>query len=335
MKKVRLPIVLLLLSASIVLQAQINPLVKKYSAAYYLLNFGEETPNAATEKINLAVDGKWTSVSFPADENGIVSKVPLKKSGTWKASEGVIQMVTMGATTATEFKWDGSLFMGDNTYLQKIFVSNPAFVAKYAGSFHLLGESEEKSTDFTETIIFKVDGKCTRSTPAVDDNGVVTKTPTIAQGTWKANEGVIQMLFSEEGQERMTEFSLKNSVFVDRSGNHLKKALPPPPPGTYLLKYAGTYHMLVDGQAVTLKTDKYVFTTDGKCTWTYFAEGPTPVIKNGTWRASDGLIQMYFEMGDHGMGDELLSDFRLKDGVFRAEGVFLKKVEVKASTPKK
>lgn len=334
MKKVRNLFLLLLISSPLLLAAQGNPLLKKYSGAYHLLNFGEETPTASSEKITLAADGKWTSVSYPANNNGEVAKVPVKKSGTWKASEGLIQL--SGSEGATEFKLDGGLFLGSSTYLQKIFVSNPAFTAKYAGSFQVLAEGEEKATEFTETVTFKPDGKCVRSTPAVDDNGAVTKTPVIAQGTWKANDGVIQMTFSEEGEDRMTEFTMKNGVFTDRGGNHLKKALPPQPPAHYLAKYAGTYHMLADGQAVTPKTDKYVFAADGKCTWTYYADGAAPVSNKGTWKAGDGWIQMSFDMGDSGdKGDGLLSEFKLQDGVFRAEGVFLKKAAAKAGPAKK
>ena len=121
MKKACLHFVLLLLSASVLSHAQGNALLKKYSGAYYLLNFGEETANASTEKINFTLDGKWTSVSFPVDGNGEVSKVPVKKSGTWEASEGTIQMNSNG--TATEFKLDGGLFLGSDTFLQKIFAS--------------------------------------------------------------------------------------------------------------------------------------------------------------------------------------------------------------------
>ena len=144
------------------------------------------------------------------------------------------------------------------------------------------------------------------------------------------------MTFAEEGQEVMTEFSLKEGVFADRGGNHLMKAAPSPPAVNYLAKYAGSYHMLADGQTATVTSDKYVFTADGKCTWTYFPDGTASAVKKGTWKASDGLIQMDFNTGNSGMkGDELLTDFKLQDGVFWAEGVFLKKAEVKSGTPKK
>ena len=62
-------------------------------------------------------------------------------------------------------------------------------MTKYAGSFHVLAESEEMPTDFTETVIFKTDGRCTRSTPAVDDNGAVTNTPLITQGRLEGERG--------------------------------------------------------------------------------------------------------------------------------------------------
>jgi hypothetical protein len=329
---------LLFVLLPLLLIAQANPFLKKYAGAYHLLAFGEETPTAASEKIIFTVDGKWTSSGFPTDENGVVAKVALKKIGTWKASEGLIQIsvIEKGSPTVTDFKLDDGLFMSSNSYLKKIFVSNPVFVSKYSGAFNVLSDGEDKPSDFTETISFKADGKCTKSTPSVDDNGVISKTPVITQGTWKANDGVIQVTFKLEGEDRMTEFNLKDGVFADRSGSYLKKVVPPAPPGLYLNKYAGTYHMLSDGQTITPKTDKYVFTPDGKCTWTYFPEGSAPVLTKGTWKASEGLIQMYFSMGDGGgKGDELLSDFKLQDGVFRAEGVFLKKFVGATGTLKK
>ncbi|NOS90558.1 MAG: hypothetical protein HOP30_01430 [Cyclobacteriaceae bacterium] len=327
--------ILCCLFASTLTLAQVSPLLKKYAGAYYLLNFGEETPNASTEKINLTADGKWTSVSFVMDEDGKVSKVPVKKSGTWKATEGTIQLMETGSPTANEFKWDAGIFLGSSSYLQKIFVSNPVYVAKYEGTFHLLGADEEKPTDFTETIILKADGKCVRSTPAVDDNGVVTKTPIIVQGTWKANEQIIQITFPEEGQERMTEFVSKEGKFVDRGGNYLKKPIRSTPQVTLLLKYAGSYYMLVNGQSPTPKSDKYVLTPDGKGTWTYFKDDGTAVVTKGTWKASEGLIQLNFSTGEEGMGQELLTDFKWIDGAFRAENVYLKKIDSKTSPTKK
>ena len=104
----------------------------------------------------------------------------------------------------------------------------------------------------------------------------------------------------------------------------------------FLTKYAGTYHMLADGQSATATSDKYVLKPDGKATWTIFStinpDGSTsnkPTINQGSWSASEGLIHLKFSGGD---GGEMLNDFTLKDGVFRAEGVFLKKV---AATAKK
>ncbi|HRI80422.1 MAG TPA: hypothetical protein PLR06_12885 [Cyclobacteriaceae bacterium] len=101
---------------------------------------------------------------------------------------------------------------------------------------------------------------------------------------------------------------------------------------TFLKKYAGSYHMLTDGTVANSKTDKYVFTPDGKCTWTMFTtvnpDGSVsniPVKKSGTWKASEGLIQMHFVMGD-GEGEELISDFQLTNGVFRAGNIYLKKI---------
>lgn len=316
-------------------QAQTNPLLKKYAGAYYLLNFGEETPNAATEKINLTADGKWTSVSFVMDEDGKVSKVPVKKSGTWKGAEGTIQLAEVGSSALNEFKLDAGIFLGSSSYLQKIFVSSPVYVAKYAGTFLLLGADEEKPTDYTETITLKADGKCTRSTPAVDDNGVIGKTPIIVQGTWKANEGTLQITFPVLEQLRMTEFVFKEGKFVDRGGNYLKKPVRAAPTVNLPPKHAGSYYLLVEGQAPTPKSDKYVLTPDGKGTWTYFKEDGTAVVTKGTWKSSEGLIQLNFSTGEEGMGQELLTDFRWKDGAFRAENVYLKKIESKPTTIKK
>jgi hypothetical protein len=109
---------------------------------------------------------------------------------------------------------------------------------------------------------------------------------------------------------------------------------------TFLKKYAGTYNMLANGEKATPTSDKYVLTPDGKGTWIMYevsADGTaskkqTKVL--GTWSASDGIINLNFSPpgagGDH--GGELLSEFKLADGVFKAEGVFLKKV---GATPKK
>lgn len=100
----------------------------------------------------------------------------------------------------------------------------------------------------------------------------------------------------------------------------------------FLKKYAGTYHMLADGQQATPTSDKYVLTPDGKGTWTMFTtvnpDGTTsnkPTKTLGTWSATDGVITLKFSMGGEGKGEELLTQFTLKDGVFRSEGVVLKK----------
>ncbi len=332
-KSIRLSLTFLLLFAALLSMAQGNPFMKKYAGPYYLLNFGEETPTAASEKINFTVDGKWSSIAFPADDNGAPGKLPVKKAGTWKASDGLIQLNTSGSSATMEFKWSDGMFMGKDTYLQKVFVTTPVFLAKYAGAFNVIGNSEEHPTEFTETITLKPDGKSSRSTPTVDDSGKATKTPVVVAGTWKANDGVIQVTFPEEGQDQMTEFTLTNGVFVDRGGNKLEKAVPAV---NYLPKYAGSYNMLPDGQTPTAKSDKYVLSPDGKGAWTYFPEGAAPVTVRGTWKASEGVIQLSFSQGGSvDKGDELLSEFRLQNGVFRAEGVVLKKIEYKKLAPGK
>lgn len=318
------------------LMAQPNPHLKKYAGAYHLLAFGEETPTAASEKMVFTLDGKWTSTSLLIDENGVVSKVPLKKMGTWRASEGLVHLsqTVNGVITTTDFKLDDGMFMSSNTYLKKIFITNPIFVQKYSGKFDLLGDGEEKPSELSPVILLTPDGKCTRTTPTMDDNGVVTKTPKKEIGTWKANEGIIQLTFNEEGQDVMTEFQMKDGVFVDRKYNVLKKFVPPPPPGYHLKLYAGTYNMLADGQVADAKSDKYVLTPDGNGIWTLY--GTSPVVTKGTWKASEGLIQLFFSLpgGGGDKGDDLMTDFQLKDGVFRAEGVFLKKIIVKVAAKK-
>ena len=102
---------------------------------------------------------------------------------------------------------------------------------------------------------------------------------------------------------------------------------------TFLKKYAGTYNMLAAGQKVTPTSDKYVLTPDGKGTWTMYevstdgtpSKKPTKVL--GTWTASEGVINLSFSPpgADGGHGGEMLSEFKLVDGVFKAEGVVLKK----------
>jgi hypothetical protein len=101
----------------------------------------------------------------------------------------------------------------------------------------------------------------------------------------------------------------------------------------FLKKYAGTYHMVGDGQLVTKTSDKYVLKPDGTGTWSFYMPtdgqgtlSKTPTVVTGTWNASDGLIQLYFSPPDAGgEGSEMLTDFRFQNGAFRAEGVVLKK----------
>lgn len=102
---------------------------------------------------------------------------------------------------------------------------------------------------------------------------------------------------------------------------------------TFLTKYAGTYNMLSNGQQATATSDKYVLKPDGSGSWTMFssvnADGSIsnkPVVTAGTWTAEEGVIHLHFAMG----GEDLISDFTLKDGAFRAENIFLKKVTAKA-----
>lgn len=103
---------------------------------------------------------------------------------------------------------------------------------------------------------------------------------------------------------------------------------------TFLKKYAGTYNLLGDGQAATATSDKYVLTPDGKGTWTMFttvnpdgttSSKPTKVL--GTWSASEGVITLKFNMGADKGGD-LINEFKLDNGVFKAEGLVFKKATV-------
>jgi hypothetical protein len=109
---------------------------------------------------------------------------------------------------------------------------------------------------------------------------------------------------------------------------------------TFLKKYAGTYNLLADGQAATPTSDKYVLTPDGKGTWTMFTtvnpDGTTsnkPTKIAGSWTASEGVINLNFNMGAD-KGGELLSEFKLLNGVFRSEGVVLKKAGAVAKAKK-
>ncbi len=98
---------------------------------------------------------------------------------------------------------------------------------------------------------------------------------------------------------------------------------------TFLKKYAGTYHMLVNEQKETGTSDKYILKPDGSATWTMFTAANKSTTKQGKWLAEEGVIHLKFSLGQEEGGD-LLSDFNLKDGAFRAENVFLKKVVAKA-----
>lgn len=100
-------------------------------------------------------------------------------------------------------------------------------------------------------------------------------------------------------------------------------------PNPYLKKYAGAYRMLVKGDTATENSDRYVLAANGTCTWTIFtpasADGSVPQKadkKPGKWTAREGLIQIFIDGFAEG---ELLTDFRLEDGLFKAENVYLKK----------
>ncbi len=108
---------------------------------------------------------------------------------------------------------------------------------------------------------------------------------------------------------------------------------------TFLKKYAGTYNMLAEGGTANATSDKYVLTPDGKGTWTMFSTiNPDGTISNkptktlGTWTASEGVINLNFSLGADKGGD-LLTEFKLVNGVFKSEGVVLKKAT--AAKPKK
>jgi hypothetical protein len=337
MKILRLTTLFLFVSIPLVSVAQTNPFLKKYAGAYNRLNFGEDLPTAASEKIIFTIEGKWTSTSFPTDDNGVVSKIPVKKAGTWKASDGVITIVTVenGTATEEEYRLQDFLFSGSNMFLLKVFVPNPVFLVKYAGKYHLIYGNEDAPHDYTPTLELKADGKFIQSTPTTDlRTGAISKTPITEQGVWKAQDGLMLVTFVTEGKERTSEFRMRDGMFSDRVGSTLKKV---PPPGLYLGKYAGIYNMVGDGQAVTPKSNKYVLKADGTGTWSFYTQldeqgtlSATPTVVKGTWKASEGLIQLYFNQegggGEH--GGEMLTDFKFKDGAFRAEGVMLKKAQL-------
>lgn len=334
MKIIKQTLHFLLVFLPLVSMAQANPFLKKYAGAYNRLNAGEDLPTATSEKIIFTIDGKWTSTIFPEDDNGVVSKIPVKKAGTWKASDGAITIVSVenGIATEEEYRLYGFLFSGSSSSLIRVFVPNPAFLAKYAGKYHLIYGNEDAPHDYTPILELKADGKFIQSTPTTDlRTGGISKTPTTEQGTWKAQDGLMLVTFATEGKVRTSEFRMTNGVFTDRVGSTLKKV---PPPGLYLGKYAGIYNMVGDGQAVTAKSDKYVLKADGTGTWSFYTRldeqgtlSATPTVVAGTWKASEGLIQLYFAPPDAGLeGSEMLTDFRFQDGAFRAEGVVLKKV---------
>lgn len=315
----------LLVFVSVFSIAQVNPLLKKYAGTYHRLSHSEESPVSTSEMIILSVDGKLSSTYYSMDDNGAISKVAEKRSGTWKASDKLLKITIAGVDASTkehysfdeEYRLEEGVFIGDNNKLVKVLVSNPAFLTKYAGSYNLIDLSREIN-DYTPTITIKADGKCTQSIPSAENTGK----PIITAGTWKANDGMIQLSMNENGEERSTEYKLKEGVFTDRQGYELRKVVPPPPPGLYLKKYAGTYSLLVGGQSTD---NKYVLNADGTGTWTFKAG--QPAVK-GTWKGSEGLMQLYFSFEDGGgKGDEMISDYRLQEGVFRAEGgLSLKKV---------
>ena len=316
-------------------KAQANPFLKKYAGSYYVLAFGEEQPQANSEKIVFIADGTWSSVSFPKDKDEVPSKVPMKRVGKWSATESVIKRLSATDPKEIEYQLQDGLFMSADTYLQLIFISDPVYLKKYATAYHLLFDSEDKPGALTATFRLNATGSCTIVQPLMDENGNVLATPKSETTTWKARAGVIQInLKDDEGKDKVTEFTSSKDVFHGRDDSFLKKVQPQPPPNQYLKLYSGTYHMLADGVVPNKETDLYVFTPNGKVVWTYFtAINPdgsvtkAAVAKEGTWTASEGLIHMDFDMGSFDMGSEkLISDFRLKNGVFRNEGIFLKRV---------
>jgi hypothetical protein len=180
---------------------------------------------------------------------------------------------------------------------------------------------------------------CSIQTPTIDENGVAGK-PTHVASTWKAREGSLQIFLKEDEDNKPTAFDFSDNFFRSRNGYYLKKVPPPPPLNQYLKLYAGTYYMLVDGQQITAETDKYVFTPDGKATWTIYvranADGTVtkaPFTRTGTWQPSEGRIRWFIAIEDYDMGDVPASDFKLQNGVFRHENIYLKKADT--AQPKK
>ena len=334
MKSIHAFVIILLAITAIEASAQ-NPFLKKYAGSYYWLPFGVDYPTESSEKIIFTPDGKWTSTSRPVDDKGVAAKLPIKKFGSWKASGGTIQIscTEKGAPAAVEFKMDEGLFLSTDTYLQKIFISDPIYVNKYAGSYYILRD-EDKPTVPTTKLFLTKDGRCVIATPNIDENGVVSSTPLKEASTWKARVGVIQVYYKEDDRDKVMEFTLTDNVFQDRHYQSLKKIPPPPPSNPYFKQYAGTYQMLTDGVPATDEMDRYDFTPDGKVSWTLYSTvnpdgsvSKEPIVKQGTWNPGAGLIRMFFVLGDFDMSStDLLTDFRLRNGVFRNGKIFLKKV---------
>jgi hypothetical protein len=87
----------------------------------------------------------------------------------------------------------------------------------------------------------------------------------------------------------------------------------------FLKQYAGTYQMGVAGQAIPPDADEYVLTPNGKFTRILKTKAGTEK-KSGTWKAEEGLI--HFDGIDR---EELMPDWKWENGVFKSEGVYLKK----------
>lgn len=71
---------------------------------------------------------------------------------------------------------------------------------------------------------------------------------------------------------------------------------------------------------------------EGKCTRftaVFDENGSTikPSSEQGTLIANEGMIQLLFSLGEFEKGDELISDYRLQNGTFKADGgLSLKKI---------
>lgn len=318
------------------LRAQVN-FLKKYAGPYYRVPIGIDAPTPTSEKVMLTADGKWSSLSFPLDENEVPSNVAVKQAGTWKASEGLIQILSAknGQQEVEEYRIDFGLFISDKTWLDPICMSNPAFLKKYAGTYYLLNEGQDKPLSYTKTIKLAGDGTCTIQTPTIDDNGVVVNA-SIEKSIWKAREFSLQLFLKEENDDKPTVFEWRDAFFRSNNDYYLKKVPPPPPPNQYLKLYAGTYYMVADGYAIDKETDKYEFMPDGKATWTIYvrsnADGTVsrePFTRHGTWQPGAGYIKMYFPIEEFDMGDIPASYFKLVNGVFRFENITLKKAPAK------